>query len=283
MTAAEVFAPAKVNLALHVTGRRPDGYHLIDTLVGFATDIGDRISVAQGDDLDLTVTGPMADGVPTDGENLVLQAAMRLRQLRGVTRGAQITLEKHLPHGAGLGGGSADAAATIKALARLWGVAPLSGGEAIDLGADIPMCLAGQALRARGIGERLEPLVLPRLNAVLVNPGKPLATRAVFSALAGNENPALPDAIPHWSDAQGATDWLAQQRNDLEPAAASLSETIATTLAALSDQPGCTLARMSGSGSTCFGLFADPPAATRAASALRADQPTFWVRAVNLA
>ena len=282
MTAVDVFAPAKVNLTLHVTGRRADGYHLLDTLVVFSADVGDRIGVVADDELSLDVTGPRAQGVPVGDDNIVMRAAMRLRALRGVSRGATITLDKHLPRGGGLGGGSADAAATINALARLWDVPPLTGDEALALGADVPMCLAATSLQARGIGEGLHPVTLPPLHAVLVNPGTPVPTAAVFAALSDHNNAPMPDRLPDLQSPAPLIAWLADQRNDLEPPAQSIAPAISAALADLRDLPGCQLARMSGSGSTCFGLFHDAKAALAAAELLRADHPAWWVRATRL-
>lgn len=268
-------ARAKINLALHVTGRRADGYHLLDSLVVFA-DLGDRITVTEAADLSLRITGPFGAGLPVDGRNLVMRAA----QTMSGGRGAAITLDKHLPPASGIGGGSADAAATLHALADLWGL-PLPDAEAVlRLGADVPACLAGHSLRMTGIGETLHPAPgLPPLPAVLVNPGVEVPTPAVFSALACRENPPLPD-LPALPDAAAAARWLAAQRNDLEHPAQCRAPAITPALAAIAAVPGCLLARMSGSGATCFGLFATPDAAQGAAQALA--RPGWWVRATTL-
>jgi len=268
------FAPAKVNLALHVTGRRTDGYHELDSLVVFAG-AGDWIDFAPADALSLTVTGPRAAGVPADRRNLIWQAA----ELFGQDHGAAITLEKYLPHAGGIGGGSADAAAALRGLAELWNQ-PLPGADAIlSLGADVPVCLAGTPTRMSGIGEVLSPLPpLPALWLVLVNPGVEVPTGPVFQALCTADNPALPD-IPAdgWPDAPGFAGWLHRARNDLEAPAKTLVPEIAACLDHLDTQPGCLLARMSGSGGTCFGIFADAVAADGAAVAIRADCPDWWV------
>lgn len=272
MTAVEAHAPAKINLTLHVTGRRPDGYHLLDSLVVFA-DLGDVLRVAPAETVSLRVTGPMADGVPTGPENLVLRAA----ELMGVA--AEIELEKHLPAAAGIGGGSSDAAATLRALAELTG-RPLPA-EAARLGADVPVCLAARPARMRGIGEQVSPVSgVPDLAAVLVNPGAAVSTPEVFARLERREDPPMPDPLPRWETAAELVRWLVAQRNDLEAAARAVAPEIGTALAALAAMPGCGLARMSGSGATCFGLFPDRAAAGAAAAALA--RPGWWVRAVTL-
>ncbi|MGV8986213.1 MAG: 4-(cytidine 5'-diphospho)-2-C-methyl-D-erythritol kinase [Cypionkella sp.] len=304
LVAVERIARAKINLALHVTGRRADGYHLLDSLVAFA-DFGDRIVVAPAERLSLTVTGPMAAGLSVGPDNLVLRAALAL----GQGRGAAITLEKHLPVASGIGGGSADAAATLLALAELWGCA-LPGPEAVlALGADVPVCLAGRAARMQGIGEVITPIALPAAHVVLVNPGFGLATADVFRALNRRDNPGLEIPAPrNWiaakgrdavkdldtakdlgttkdlpgpSDARALADWLLQSRNDLQPAAEALAPVIGTVIFALQAQQGCLMARMSGSGATCFGLFETAGAAGDAARALA--QPGWWVQAAALA
>lgn len=273
MTAVEVLAPAKVNLTLHVTGRRADGYHLLDSLVAFAG-AGDRVTVAPAPAPSLRVTGPRAGSVPAGADNLVLRAAA----LMGVC--ATITLEKHLPAASGIGGGSSDAAATLRALARLTG-RPLP--EALTLGADLPVCLIARAARMRGIGETVEPLPsLPALDAVLVNPGLPVATPAVFARLARRDNPAMPATLPHWPDAAALIGWLATQRNDLEEPAVALCPAIGTVLAALRDGTRAALTRMSGSGATCFGLYPDAGTARAAAAEIAAQHPGWWVAATRL-
>jgi 4-diphosphocytidyl-2-C-methyl-D-erythritol kinase len=269
---AEELAPAKVNLALHVTGRRSDGYHLLDSLVVFPR-LGDRLRVAPSPALTLAVEGPFAEAVPGD-DNLVLRAA----RLFGGGRGAALTLDKRLPVASGIGGGSADAAATLRLLARLWGL-PLPPGEALlALGADVPVCLGGVGCRMRGIGEELDPVALPPFWLVLANPGVPLATGAVFAGLGGRFGAPLA-APPTFADAAELARWLSEQRNDLESPAAALAPAISETLAALGAQPGCLIARMSGSGATCFGLFAEAGRAEAASIGLGRFHPDWWVAA----
>jgi 4-diphosphocytidyl-2-C-methyl-D-erythritol kinase len=271
-SAAEL-APAKVNLALHVTGRRPDGMHLLDSVVVFPR-LGDLIEAEPAAALTLSVAGPFARDLSAGPDNLVLRAALLLDP-RG---GAALRLTKSLPVASGVGGGSADAAATLRLLARLW-QAPLPSPRAtLALGADLPVCLMGRPCRMSGIGERLQPLALPPFWIVLANPGASLATAAVFAGLAARENPPLPEP-PAFPSAPALFDWLAAQRNDLEAPARALAPAIADALAALAAQPGCRLARMSGSGATCFGLFPAEAPALAAAAALRRARPDWWVAA----
>lgn len=276
-------APAKVNLALHVTGRRQDGYHLLDTLVVF-TETGDRIRVRKAARDGLTVTGPFAPQAPAGAENLVARA----RDLaRGIAGGRAfpvgIELEKNLPVASGIGGGSSDAAATLRALDRLWGLA-LPGRAlaeaALPLGADLPMCLAAETLLARGIGEALMPVTgLPALPLVLVNPGVAVSTPAVFKALECRDNPPLPP-LPARAGFDALAAWLAAARNDLEAPAVAIAPAIAVALAALRES-GAVVARMSGSGATCFGLFRSRQDAARAASAIAAARLSWYVAATT--
>lgn len=258
-----VIAPAKVNLTLHVTGQRSDGYHLLDSYVMFAG-LGDSLTFAPGADISLHVTGPYADGVPDDASNLVWRAA----KAAGWT--GRIDLVKNLPHGAGIGGGSADAAAVLRALGD-------GGADALALGADVPVCVQSKASRMSGIGDhvRLVRHAFP-FFAVLVNPGIHVATPKVFKALSRKDNPAMsrmPDA-----QASGADwiDWLAQQRNDLEGPACACAPEISSVLDALRGTENVLLARMSGSGATCFGLFPSSSDAQRASDAVQAANPDWW-------
>ena len=261
-------APAKLNLTLHVTGRRADGYHLLDSLVVFC-DIGDVVTLRDGP-LSLTITGPFATGLAAEPDNLCLRAA----RLAG--QDAAITLEKNLPVASGIGGGSADAAAVLRALE-----ADPRGTEA--LGADVPVCMAGVPTRMRGLGEVLDPLPpLPALHLVLVNPGKGLSTPAVFKALEQRQNPPMPDLLPGFPDAAALIAFLQDCRNDLQAPAIALMPEIATCLVALTDA-GARLARMSGSGATCFGLFADAAAARAAQATIARAHPAWWVAASGLA
>ena len=275
MLAAET-APAKVNLFLHVVGRRSDGYHLLDSLAVFPV-IGDTLRAAPADSLSLALEGPFGSALRAEPDNLVLRAARGLAALTGVRAGARLTLVKTLPVASGIGGGSADAAAALRLLGRLWGVAPAAAALralASRLGADVPVCLAGRPSRMGGVGEILSPAPdLPAFGLVLVNPGVAVSTPDVFRARIGGFS--APAVLPSgWPDAAAMARDLAALTNDLEPPAVALCPAIATVLAVLRATPGCLLARMSGSGATCFGLYADPAAAARAASALA--RPGWW-------
>ncbi len=274
-------APAKLNLDLLVTGRTASGYHELDSLVVFA-DVADRLTFTPADSLQLRLEGPFAAGLAT-GDNLVLTAARRLGLASGRVPGVAITLEKNLPVASGIGGGSADAAATLRGLARLWSLdwpvhALMDLG--LELGADVPVCVYRRPVRLRGIGERLDPIRgLPDLPLVLVNPGVPVATAAVFRALElptmAYRRPVLP---AHPSLGRFAV-WLGQSRNELEPPALDLAPAIGRVLERLRAIDDCLVARMSGSGATCFGLFADPARAAAAAGLIRAAEPDWWCTA----
>jgi 4-diphosphocytidyl-2-C-methyl-D-erythritol kinase len=268
------FAPAKVNLYLHVTGRRADGYHLLDSLAVFPA-VGDRLRAAPAEALSLTVAGEFGAALAGEADNLVLRAARAL----GGTQGARIKLEKHLPVASGIGGGSADAAAALRLLCRLWGRPPAAASIALApialaLGADVPVCLASRPARMGGVGETLTPAPgLPPAGMVLVNPGVSLATAAVFCARTGGYS--APAELPAaWPDAAAMAGELARLRNDLQSPAIALRPVIGTVLSDLAAVPGCLLARMSGSGATCFGLF--PDAATAEAAARALARPGWW-------
>jgi 4-diphosphocytidyl-2-C-methyl-D-erythritol kinase len=283
-TAVEIVdtAAAKVNLTLRVLGRRPDGYHDIESVVAFAG-VSDRLSFAPDNFLKLSVTGPGAGHTGEDAENLVLKAARALAaRVPGLALGA-FRLQKNLPVAAGLGGGSSDAAAALRLLARANGLAVADSRlyeAARATGADVPVCLDPRARLMRGVGEILSaPLALPRLCALLVNPGIALATKDVFSRWKRSANAAEPfEAV---TAAIGNEDEvlrrLASQANDLEAPAIALAPAIADVLDALRALAGCRLARMSGSGATCFAVF--PSAAERAVAAkiLRAKFPSWWI------
>ena len=265
---AEVFAPAKINLTLHVTGQRADGYHLLDSLVIFSN-VGDRLWITPADEISLEVVGPFAKGVPSDSRNLIWQAA----ELAG--RSAHIKVEKNLPHGAGIGGGSSDAAAVLRHFRVTDGAA--------QLGADVPVCLAAKASRMRGIGDQITLVEgLPkRLWAVLVNPMVHVPTPAVFAGLTQKTHAPMPDPLPALRGDREWLLWLGQMRNDLEVPAIVQAPVIAEALHALKAWNPF-LARMSGSGATCFALFGDQGMSEIAASRLAADHPDWWVRDVAL-
>jgi 4-diphosphocytidyl-2-C-methyl-D-erythritol kinase len=281
-------APAKVNLTLRVLGRRADGYHELESLVAFAR-VGDRLDFAPGEALALDVRGPFAAAAGRLADNLVLTAA---RSLAGLVDGlglGRFVLVKELPVAAGLGGGSADAAAALRLLARANRLAPDDPrltAAARATGADVPVCLDPRARVMGGIGEVLSaPLALPPLPAVLVNPGVPLATKDVFAAFAtgARASAAAVDVTPaRFKSIDSTLDAFAGGTNDLEPAAIALCPAVAAVRAALAVTPGCRLARMSGSGATCFGLYPSEAAAEVAARALADAHRDWWVRATTL-
>ncbi len=288
--ALRLAAPAKLNLYLHVVGRRPDRYHLLDSLVAFAA-VGDELTLSPAPDLALVVDGPFGDSLDAGADNLVLKAARMLAAQAGQRPGAAIRLTKRLPVASGIGGGSADAAAALRGLNRLWNLGLPERALArigLSLGADVPVCLAGVPSFFGGIGDEIASAgPLPRAHLVLVNPGAPLATAAVFRAGAQDaadgrySQPARwTDAVP---DAVALAGLLAKRSNDLTAAAISLLPAIADVLAALEQVPACLLARLSGSGATCFGLFAERGEAREAAATIAVAHPDWWVVATMLA
>lgn len=276
-SAAAEFAPAKINLHLHVVGRRTDGYHLLDSLVVFAG-IGDRLTVSPSGRLTLSVTGPFASGLEAEADNLVLRAAQALAARAGIPATGALVLEKNLPVASGIGGGSADAAATLRLLCRFWQLEPtVFGSLAASLGADVPVCLASRPALMSGIGEVLAPApALPDAGIVLVNPGVAVSTPAVFRARTGpfSDPAGFPES--GWRDAGALVAALQATRNDLEPPARQLAPAIGDALDTLAAIPGCLLARMSGSGATCFGLFPSTRAARAAAQATIRDGWWVW-------
>ena len=280
-------APAKVNLTLRVVGRRADGYHELESLVAFA-DVCDGLSLAPGGELSLRVHGPRAAAAGDDADNLVLKAARALAaRVEGLTLG-HFTLDKQLPVAAGLGGGSADAAAGLRLLARANGLSPDDarlGEAARATGADVPVCLDPRPRLMRGVGEILSaPLPLPPLPVVLVNPGVALSTGAVFAGWteAAHAPPFDLDAAANAASREELLQLLSRYANDLEPAASTLAPAVGEALAALRGLTDCRLARMSGSGATCFALFPSAAAAIAGAEALRGKYPQWWARATKL-
>jgi 4-diphosphocytidyl-2-C-methyl-D-erythritol kinase len=282
------FAAAKVNLTLAVLGRRADGYHELESVVAFAS-VGDELRLAPDTELQLVVDGPSAQAAGPTDDNLVLKASRALRERVEGLRVGTFTLTKRLPVAAGLGGGSADAAAALRLLARLNGLAPTDGrlfDAAAATGADVPVCLGSVPRVMRGVGEILsDPVALPRLPAVLVNPGVAVATRDVFIALGltpGEERRSSSDPLPSPRPRAPFFAFLDRQGNDLEAPALAVQPTIAAVLSSLRELDGVRLARMSGSGATCFALFDNAAAARRGAQTLRARQPGWWVEPVML-
>ncbi len=276
------FAPAKVNLCLHITGRREDSYHLLDSLVAFA-DIGDDLTLRAAQTHSLDISGPYAGALRGETDNLISRAAAALGDRAPA---ASIELLKRLPVAGGIGGGSANAAAALRGLLALAGDAAPGPEElstiALALGADVPACLVSRALRMRGIGEQIEMISpLPLLPAVLVNPSVPVPTGPIFKALnlptgesAFSEIGDLP--ADGFADAGSLGEWLRERRNDLQPPARDIVPEVGEVLKSISNQTGCHLARMSGSGATCFGLFADEDQANVAAASIGKANPDWW-------
>ncbi|MEO4043526.1 4-(cytidine 5'-diphospho)-2-C-methyl-D-erythritol kinase [Hoeflea sp. CAU 1731] len=280
MARIEEFAPAKINLCLHVTGQREDGYHLLETIVMFA-DIGDRVFVEAAPEDRFSLSGRFAPELDAAHDNIVVRARDSLRDaFPEITRPVSIHLEKNLPVASGIGGGSADAAACLRALRALWRIPENAdlAAVALKLGADVPMCLAGQPLVARGIGERIAllPSVAP-IPIVLVNPLSGVSTPEIFSRLASKTNPVISE-IPSISGFQQLIKFLKGLRNDLEIPARTIAPEIDTINRALQDT-GAALARMSGSGATCFGLYPPLEDAQSAASELQRRFPRWYVAA----
>lgn len=283
-----IFAPAKINLYLHVTGRLDNGYHTLDSLVVFA-DIGDRVEIEPAPDFEFRVRGPFAGGfgpkemdASPHSSNLIVQAAWALARAAQKVPNIRATLTKNLPLASGLGGGSADAAAILWGLLEWWGLSSQAHylpGLMSRLGADVPVCLPCKPARIRGIGDVLDPVPpMPEIPVVLVHPGKPCPTATVFSHFTGSfkEPQPMPENMENFGE---LISFLKKQGNDLyEPARQSVPE-IDNVLNALNARKGCALARLSGSGATCFGLFETEAAAQAAAKAIAAENPDWWVKA----
>ena len=288
-TSVEVFAPAKINLCLHVTGQLDNGYHLLDTLVAFA-DIGDVISLSGDGPRKLTASGPEAVPELTSDGNIMWRAAQKFWPSG---RDVSFALEKHLPMASGIGGGSADAAATYRGLLLLQAALegqdtprnpiPQDARDLLEIGADVPMCVLSEPARVRGIGEQIEQVsdFFP-YPVVLVNPRVQVSTPAVFSQLLTKQNAGLDPFPESFEDRDKALDWLGAQRNDLQDAAVKSCPVIGDVLSALEAHGTCRLVRMSGSGATCFGLFERVHTAEAAADAIRAAHPDWWVQSGRL-
>lgn len=278
-------APAKINLTLHVLRRRADGWHMLESLVAFSRS-GDALSLVAGEPLGLSIEGPTAPASGALDDNLVLRAARNFAKHYGDAKLGAFHLVKRLPVAAGIGGGSSDAAAALRLLARANGISLMDKGlseAARETGADVPVCLARRARMMRGVGEDLGPLLaFPPLIGLIVNPGEPLETKSVFATMniaRGAEtgfgaHPSVSAVMP----AEGLIAALRKGRNDMEAAACRLAPIIGDVLAILSAAPGCRLARMSGSGATCFALFKDCRSAARAKKAILRAHPAWWVK-----
>ncbi len=287
----EEFAPAKINLSLHVLGRREDGYHLLESLIAFA-DVGDEVTVSKAGHFSLKVSGRFADELPPAGENIMIAAAEALAHgASEVPPGAEITLKKNLPVASGIGGGSANAAACLRGLLALNDVTMSDTALnqiAVGLGADVPVCLHPKVSFVSGIGQIVEPApALPEVHVVLVNPRVAVPTGPVFQALgllqgAVASEPAPAPSRTAFRSAEALAEYLLECRNDLEPPAAAMVREIGDVEEALFAAEGCLMARMSGSGATCFGLFAHADEAREAASGLERDHSGWWVTPTRL-
>lgn len=272
-------APAKLNLFLHITGKRADGYHLLESLVVF-TEFGDRLSFSPAPELSLHLTGEFSAALQHEqAQNLVMRAAHVLRETFGVTAGAMITIEKNIPIAAGLGGGSADAAAALRGLARLWDI-KTDDSElrrfAASLGSDVPVCIDSQPAMMRGVGEQLQPIHFDRdLSVLLVNPRVALSTVDVYKTFSAPFSSPMDDANP--------ASYFMQAHNALQEPAIKLLPVIQDYIAALQQSRGCILARMAGSGATCFALFESAMDCSHAAELFRTRYPYAWVMPTALA
>ncbi|MDA0240671.1 MAG: 4-(cytidine 5'-diphospho)-2-C-methyl-D-erythritol kinase [Proteobacteria bacterium] len=271
-------APAKINLFLHITGKRDDGYHLLESLMAFAG-IGDRVTAEPAEILSLTIEGPFAAGLETGPGNLVLRAAEGLADLLGIVPRAHLILEKNLPVASGIGGGSADAASSLAVLCRLWKATPPRDALmklALSLGADVPICLTGHAAIVRGIGEIIgPPIILPDVWLVLANPGIAVSTPEVFRAR------STPFSAPggEYDFSSNLIDALREQQNDLAAPAASLAPVIDQAVSELNALSGAKLSRLSGSGATAFAIFGTQAEAEQGAITLGERYPGWWIAA----
>jgi 4-diphosphocytidyl-2-C-methyl-D-erythritol kinase len=269
----KVTAHAKVNLTLHVVGQRANGYHELQSLVCL-TEFGDQIHLSPAADFSFQVIGPNASGIPVDESNLVVQAAKFMAQKHSKSLDCHIILEKNLPMASGIGGGSSDAAAVMRALSQYFSVPLPNVDELMTLGADIPVCMTTGLTLMEGAGEDVTQLsAAPNWGVVLVNPNVGVSTPAVFNALNSKRNLPMQDVAENCVDIA----WLGDQRNDLEPPAMAIVPEVGAVVDAISAAPHCQMARMSGSGATCFGVFADIKHANAAAERLQRAHPDWWV------
>lgn len=274
-----LLAPAKINLFLHVTGKRDDGYHTLDSLIVFG-EIGDLLTARPGKGLSLHIDGPQSQILNADAaENLIIRAARAVQAHSGSVPGVEFRLTKELPVASGIGGGSSDAASAIRLLEKIWPVRYTREERdalLVDLGADVPMCYAARPALARGIGEVLTPIdMLPDMAVVLANPGIGVATGAIFKKLAGFA-PSV-EGVDAADSFDGLISMLERYGNSLEAPAIECAPVIRDVITAIADLPGCGLARMSGSGATCFGLFPTQGQASAATEQLRSQYPDWWV------
>ena len=277
-------APAKINLYLNIIGQRVNDYHELDSLIAFAAH-GDQIEVKKCDHFKLEASGPFSETLPPINENLVIKAAKELARGTNYEGGACIKLIKNLPVSSGVGGGSADAAATLKALNDLWET-NLQNKDlmvmALRLGADVPACMLSKTARMSGIGDKLSKVSgLPNCGILLVNPGIPISTVNVFQLFEGDFSNQV--KIPKIENSEAFFDFLSNQKNDLQDAAIKIAPIIKEVLNILTDDPNCRLARLSGSGGTCFGLYEDEATALFTAESMFGHFPDWWIQPTRLA
>ena len=269
-------ASAKVNLCLQIVGQKPNGFHLLDSIVGF-TEFGDHLSFKKSDKLELTVQGAFSDQIPVDRSNLILKAAELVRKLNDIKTGAHITLTKNLPPSAGLGGGSSDAAAAIRGLSRLWGTDLPEIDDLMKIGSDLPVCINQKTQHMKGFGEVLEEInTFPNLPILLVNPLKKVSTHTVFRMLQNKKNPPLSKYEKLFQAKKYWINWLLLQRNDLMEPAVKVEPVISEVLRLISKQVSVEKVSMSGSGATCFGVFENKHDCDLAMKRVRLERPDWW-------
>ena len=269
-------ASAKVNLCLQIVGQKSNGFHLLDSIVGF-TEFGDHLSFKKSDGLELTTKGAFSDQIPVDKSNLILKAAELLRTINNIKAGAHITLTKNLPPSAGLGGGSSDAAATIRGLSRLWDTDLPEIDDLMKIGSDLPVCIHQKTQHMKGFGEVLEEInTFPNLPILLVNPLKKVSTQTVFRMLKNKKNPPLSKYEKLFQTKKDWINWLLLQRNDLMEPAVKVEPVISEVLRLISKQISVEKVSMSGSGATCFGIFENKQDCDLAMKRVRLERPDWW-------
>ena len=269
-------ASAKVNLCLKIVGQKSNGFHLLDSIVGF-TEFGDHLSFKKSDELKLTAKGAFSDQIPVDKSNLILKAAELLRTINNIKTGAHITLTKNLPPSAGLGGGSSDAAATIRGLSRMWGTDLPEIHDLMKIGSDLPVCINQKTQHMKGFGEVLEEInTFPNLPILLVNPLKKVSTQTVFRMLKNKKNPPLSKYEKLFQAKKDWINWLLLQRNDLMEPAVKVEPVISEVLQLISKQISVEKVSMSGSGATCFGIFENKHDCDLAMQRVRLERPDWW-------
>ena len=269
-------ASAKVNLCLQIVGQKSNGFHLLDSIVGF-TEFGDHLSFKKSDELELTINGAFSDQIPADKSNLILKAAELLRTLNNIKNGAHITLTKNLPPSAGLGGGSSDAAAAIRGLSRLWGTDLPEIDDLMKIGSDLPVCINQKTQHMKGFGEVLNVVnAFPNLPILLVNPLKKVSTQTVFRKLENKKNSPLSKYENLFQTKKDWINWLLLQRNDLIEPAVSVEPVISEVLQFISNQISVEKVSMSGSGATCFGVFENNHDCDLAMKKIRRERPEWW-------